>query len=402
MSILSGIKVLDFTHYIAGPFCSQILGDHGAEVIKVEQINGERGRIAPPLHKSGDSIYFASQNRNKRGLSLDLKSESGQEIVNKLIERADILVTNYGAGVPRRLGIDFDTITEINPEISMVQITGFGLEGPYKDYAAYDGIVQSMSGISSLTGHPGGPPTIMGTYIADHIAGLQASMGAMLALFHRERTGKGKFVDISMLDSMIPMLGSILPEYLETGKEPKRFGNRDNRAFCNAYPTKDGYIFIAPNTQKMWESFCKLMNRHEWTKAESLYATRDGRMEHREELETMIAEWTKQYSKQDIFALLQETGIASGPINTMGDLIHDPQVKGRKMLRKMKLSKDGEDVYVNGVAIKLNDTPSSEFTPPPAIGEHSEEILFELGYTSQQIREFSATGVITSKKVKQK
>ncbi|WP_087972425.1 CaiB/BaiF CoA transferase family protein [Oceanobacillus rekensis] len=401
MSILSGVKVLDFSHYIAGPFCSQILGDHGADVIKVEQINGERGRIAPPLHDNGESLYFASENRNKRGLSIDLKSKSGQEIVKKLIEKADILITNYGAGVPKRLGIDFETISKINPEISMVQITGFGLDGPYKDYAAYDGIVQSMSGLASLTGHPGGKPTIVGTYIADHIAGLQASMGAMLALFHRERTKKGKFVDVSMLDSIIPMFGSILSEHLETGKERELFGNRDPRAFCNAYPTKDGYIFIAPNTQKMWESFCGLMNRVEWTKADSIYSTREGRMENRDDLESLIAEWTKQYSKLEIFDLLQKEGIASGPVNSLADIAKDPQVKNRDMIRKMRLSKEGEEIQVNGVPIKISDTPFNELTPPPAIGEHSEGILSELGYTSQDIKSFSDSGVISSERVYQ-
>jgi CoA:oxalate CoA-transferase len=394
MSILSGIKVLDFTHYISGPYCSQILGDHGAEVIKVEQIGGENGRVSKPIYHN-ESLYFAVQNRNKRALSINLKAKEGQEIIRKLVKDSDILITNYGAGVPERLGIDFDTISKINPQISMVHITGFGLNGPYRDYRAYDGIIQVMSGIASLSGQREGPPTMVGTYIADQLAGLQAALGAMLCLMNRERTGKGKFVDVSMLDSMISLLGYKLSEFMLSGKEYPRNGNQDLRSLSNTHPTNDGYIYIAPLTSKMWEDFSKIMGKNDWSKSDSPYFTSEGRLEHRVFLEENISEWTIQFSKKEVFEMLQEVGIASGPVNTLEDIANDPHIKERNMLRKMKVG-NGEEVYVNGVPLKIKEDEWTEFTSPPRIGEHSRDILKELGYSSIEINSFIEKDVISS------
>jgi CoA:oxalate CoA-transferase len=394
MSILSGIKVLDFTHYISGPYCSQILGDHGAEVIKVEQIGGENGRVSKPIYHN-ESLYFAVQNRNKRALSINLKAKEGQEIIRKLVKDSDILITNYGAGVPERLGIDFDTISKINPQISMVHITGFGLNGPYRDYRAYDGIIQVMSGIASLSGQREGPPTMVGTYIADQLAGLQAALGAMLCLMNRERTGKGKFVDVSMLDSMISLLGYKLSEFMLSGKEYPRNGNQDLRSLSNTHPTNDGYIYIAPLTSKMWEDFSKIMGKNDWSKSDSPYFTSEGRLEHRVFLEENISEWTIQFSKKEVFEMLQEVGIASGPVNTLEDIANDPHIKERNMLRKMKVG-NGEEVFVNGVPLKIKEDELTEFTSPPSIGEHSRDILKELGYSSIEINSFIEKDVISS------
>jgi CoA:oxalate CoA-transferase len=394
MSILSGIRVLDFTHYISGPYCSQILADHGADVIKIEPTEGETARKAGPFHKE-TSIYFAAQNRNKRGLSMNLKSTPGRELFYRLVKTADLLVTNYGAGVPERLGIDYKTISEINPKISFVHITGFGLTGPYKNHRAYDGIIQAMSGLAELTGHPGGPPTNVGYYLADHLSGLQAAYGAMLALFHKERTGKGKYVDVSMLDGMISMLGYKFSEVLVEGKEPQRNGNRDERAFCNTYATKDGYVYIAPNTPSMWESLCKLIGKEDWFNSDSPYATSVGRIENRDFLEETIQEWTQKYTKEEVYRVLQKAGIASGPVNTLQDLIQDPQVMNRNMVRTMKTGELDDDIYVTGVPVKIDDTPIFEFTPAPLVGEHTEEILEELGYSQKEIDAFRDTGVVT-------
>ncbi|MBS4210930.1 CaiB/BaiF CoA transferase family protein [Neobacillus rhizophilus] len=397
MSILSGIRILDFTHYISGPYCSQILSDHGADVIKIERIEGEVGRIAGPFHED-TSLYFAAQNRNKRGLSIDLKSEQGREIIHRLIKTADLLITNYGAGVPERLGIDYQTISEINPKISMVHITGFGLTGPYKNYGAYDGTIQAMSGLAELTGHMDGPPTNVGFYIADHLSGLQAAMGAMLALVHKERTGTGKYVDVSMLDGMLSLLGYHFSEVMLKGIEPQRIGNRDPLAFCNTYPTKDGYIFIAPAAQHMWEKLCRIIGKNEWLNSDSPFNSKEGRMENRDVLEKMVSEWTIQYTKEEVFQLLQNAGIACGPVNTLIDIINNPQIKDRNMVQKMNMGEQGDAVFVTGVPIKINDTNVQKFSPPPAIGEHSDEILAELGYSMEEIERYLALGVVSSAK----
>lgn len=395
MSILSGIRVLDFTHYISGPYCSQILSDHGADVIKIERIEGEVGRMAGPFHEE-TSLYFAAQNRNKRGLSIDLKSDHGREIIHRLVKTADLLVTNYGAGVPERLGIDYQTISEINPQISMVHLTGFGLTGPYKNYGAYDGTIQAMSGLAGLTGHLDGPPTNVGFYIADHLSGLQAAMGAMLALLHKERTGRGKYVDVSMLDGMISLLGYHFSEVMLKGIEPRRIGNRDPLAFCNTYPTKDGYIFIAPAAQHMWEKLCRIIGKNEWLNSDSPFNSKEGRMANRDVLEKMLSEWTIQYTKEEVFQLLQNAGIASGPVNTLMDIINDPQIKDRNMVRKMNMGEQSDAVFVTGVPIKINDTNAQKFSPPPEIGAHSVEILAELGYSKEEIERYLSLGIVST------
>lgn len=395
MSILSGIRVLDFTHYISGPYCSQILSDHGAEVIKIERIEGEVGRMAGPFQEE-TSLYFAAENRNKRGLSIDLKSEHGRKIIHRLVKTADLLVTNYGADVPERLGIDYQTISEINPKISMVHITGFGLTGPYREYGAYDGTIQAMSGLAGLTGHLDGPPTNVGFYIADHLSGLQAAMGAMLALLHKERTGRGKYVDVSMLDGMISLLGYHFSEVMLKGIEPRRIGNRDPLAFCNTYPTQDGYIFIAPAAQHMWEKLCRIIGKTEWLNSDSPFNSKEGRMANRDELEKMVSEWTIQYTKEEVFQLLQNVGIACGPVNTLMDIINDPQIKDRNMVREMNMGEQSDAVFVTGVPIKINDTNAPKFSAPPEIGEHSVEILTELGYSMEEIERYLTLGVVSN------
>jgi CoA:oxalate CoA-transferase len=219
-------------------------------------------------------------------------------------------------------------------------------------------------------------------------------MGAMLALYHREREGKGKYVDISMLDGMISMLGYTFSDVMLMGTKLRRNGNRDDRAFTNTFPTKDGYIFIAPVTPKMWEEFCKIMGRYDWLNSESPFSDHEGRLKHRDELEHMISRWTILFEKDEIFQLLQKVGIACGPVNTLDDIINDPQVKQREMVKKMNAGKYGDEVFVTGIPIKINDTRQPEFTPPPAVGEHSEEILEELGYLKRDIKLLRENGVI--------
>jgi CoA:oxalate CoA-transferase len=394
MTVLSGVRVLDLTHYIAGPYCSQILADYGADVIKIERLEGEVGRTSAPMHED-ISLYFASENRNKKGLSLDLKSSKGKEILLRLVETADVLVTNYGSNVPEKLGFDYETISTINPKISMVHITGFGKTGPYRDYGAYDGVIQSMSGLAELTGHPDGPPTYVGTFIADHIAGLQATLGTMFALFHKERTGKGRLVDISMLDGLVSLLGFSVAESKLHGINKQRWGTSDRFQYSKAFPTKDGYVFLgayinAPD--KKWIELVNLIGKSEWGHRHSPFYMEEGRFNNREVIDNAIAEWTIQHTKEEAFQLLQQNGIASSPVNNLEEVINNPQIQHRDMIQTLTIG--DFEVPIPGLAIKLPESPVNEFTTPPSLGEHSEEILEQLGYSEKEIEEFLSNNIV--------
>lgn len=399
VSILSGVRVLDLSHYIAGPFCSQILADHGADVIKIERPEGEVGRTSAPMDDD-ISLYFASENRNKRGISIDLKSTEGKEIFIRLLKTADVLVTNYGANVPEKLGFDYETISTINPRISMVHITGFGQTGPYKNYGAYDGVIQSMSGLAELTGHPDGPPTYVGFFIADHIAGVQAALGTMMALFQRERTGRGRFVDISMLDGVVSLLGFSVAEAQLHGITSQRWGSTDRFELSKSFPTTDGYVFVSSYllvSEKQWKDLAELLGKPEWGHSESPFYTKEGRFERRELIEEAIAQWTSEQTKLEAFELLQQRGIASSPVNKLDEVFKDPQIKHREMIQTLKMGDKG-GVPVPGAAIKIQDDPITEFTPPPGLGEHSAEILTELGFTDHEIKDFQTNNIIRVEK----
>jgi CoA:oxalate CoA-transferase len=394
MTVLSGVRVLDLTHYIAGPYCSQMLADYGADVIKIERLEGEVGRTSAPMHDDV-SLYFASENRNKRSISLDLKSSKGKEILHRLIENADVLVTNYGSNVPEKLGFGYETISAINPKISMVHITGFGTTGPYRDYGAYDGVIQSMSGLAELTGHQDGPPTYVGFFIADHIAGLQATLGTVLALFHKERTGNGRLVDISMLDGLVSLLGFSVAEAKLHGIKTQRWGTSDRFQYSKAFPTTDGYVFLgayinAP--EKKWMELAKLIGKSEWAQSDSPFLKEEERFKNRKNVDKTIADWTIKHTKEEAFQLLQQAGIASSPVNNLEEVIKNPQIQHREMIQTLNV--EDIDVPVPGPAIKIQGNPVKEFTLPPALGEHSEEILSQLGFSDKEIKDLIANNIV--------
>lgn len=394
MSALEGIKVLDFSHFIAGPLCSQILSDHGAEVIKVEALSGELARESIPFYKE-KSIYFASMNRNKKSLAIDMKTVEGKDVIKQLIKNTDILVTNFSAGVPEKLGFDYETISKINPKIIMVHITGYGLTGPMNTYSAFDGAIQCMSGLAHLTGEKDGPPIKAGLFVADHVAAFHAAIGALTALQSRNANGEGQLVDVSMLDSMVSMLHYHMSLSSVFDINSHRAGNRSTNDFATIFKTKDGYIYIAPLTSKMWESFSAVMGKPELSEPSSPYADVHGQLEHYDYLEELVNQWTKQYNTQELIKVLRQENIACGEVNTIKDVLKNEQLKHRDML--MELDFEDIKITVPGVVSKLSkDGQKDKGNKAPMVGEQSREILLANNFTIEQIEQLEKLGVINN------
>lgn len=392
MGSLKNIKVLEFTHFIAGPYCGQTLADHGAEVIKIEPLDGEASRKSNPFYE-GSSIYYEAMNRNKKSVALDLKSEEGKKVIHKLIKDSDILITNYSIGVPEKLGFGYDEISKINPQIIMVHITGFGLTGPKKDQAAFDGVIQAMSGISHLTGEEGGPPLKAGIFIADYIAAFNGVIGALMALQSRTISNKGQLVDVGMLDAMVSMLLTNFSEHTILGEENIRIGSRSKNVFASNFPTKDGYVYIAPLTEKMWNVFCEISEIKELNFNKEKYKGPDNRLKNYKELQKIIGNWSKEIETEELINLLNTNGVPCGKVNSISDLLEEEQIINRNMLWET----DFEDTKLisPGVAIKMEEKEKT-LKRAPSLGEHTEETLQALGYSIEEINQLVEKEFINS------
>lgn len=332
------------------------------------------------------SLYFVSFNRNKKAITLDLKTEKGKDILHKLIENSDVLVTNYGPNVPEKLGFDYSTISKINPRIIMTHITGFGRTGPYKNKSAFDGIIQAMSGIVHLTGEASRPPTKVGIYIADHIAGLQGVIGTILALYARERDNKGQLVDISMLDSMTSLLSYNLSDVSVLGNSPHRAGNDSTNVFATTFKTIDGYMYIAPLTDRMWSAFCKIIGQPEWGENTSEFFDVNHRLANYEFLKNEIEKWTISKTNKEVESILENEGIACAKVSSIEEVLENPQLKSRKMLETLDIENEAnKKVIMPGNPIKMGNKVERKMSNPPSMGEHTKEILNQLNFTKKEI-----------------
>ncbi len=390
---LRGLRILDLTQFLAGPFCTQILADLGAEIIKIEPQAGDPTRQLPPYFYKGESAYFLAINRSKESVVLDLSIEPGRCVFHDLVKKADVVIEAFRPGVAKKLGADYDTLKNVNPRIVYCSISGFGQDGPYATRPAYDMIVQALSGAMSLTGEIGGRPVRSGTPIGDLNAGQSAATAILAALWERERSGAGQAVDISMLDVQIAMLSYLGEYYLISGDVPALQG-RGHMSIptYNAFRARDGRdVLICANTERMWQQLCQALEIPELIN-DPRFESNERRHANRGSLEPILERAFAQYDCADLLKRFHEYGIPSAPVNSVAEALADPQVIHRRMVREVPHARGGE-IRVLGNPIKFSRSAENEFSSPPTLGQHTESVLREtLGYATEQIESLRQQG----------
>ncbi len=394
MKPLEGIRIIDLTQAMAAPFCTLNLADMGADVIKVEPPGeGEPTRRLGHAQKNGHSASFMTINRNKRGLTADLKQSEGVEIVKRLAKTADVFVQNYRPGVVARLGLGYEALRAVNPRLVYCAISGFGATGPYASRGGYDLIAQGMSGIISVTGDEDGPPAKAGVPISDLAAGLFGAYGILCALEYRERTGAGQFVDTSLLEAAMALTVWESSEYWVTGVPPKPLGSAHRlSAPYQALRAGDGYFTVGANNDKLFEGFCRAITRPDLLD-DPRFARAAARLENRAALIPEIEKTTVGETRAHWLERLDAEGVPAGPINTYPEALSDPHTLSRRMVVDLVHPGAGP-IKALGVPVKLSDTPGAVDRPAPLLGQHTAEILTELGYTEAEQRALKERGII--------
>lgn len=391
---LEGVKVLELSRTLAGPFCSMQLADMGADVLKVEQPGlGDETRSYIPPEIDGISTYFMSLNKNKKAITLNLKTEEGQKIVKELVKETDVLVENFRNGTMEKFGLSYDTLKEINPKLVYCAVSGFGRTGPMKDEPAYDLLMQGFGGLMSVTGEAEQAPVKVGFSIVDLATGLYAALGVMMALFSRQTTGKGQYVEASLLDTVVSLSNYLGQGVLANGEAPGRHGSAHPTLVpYQAFETKDGYAIIAVPNDRLWRKMCDALGLPE-LKDHPKYAVNVNRVEHREELVQLLTDFTKQRNSAEIIQKLKEAGVPSGPINNLADLLAHPQVEARNLIQEVEHPTIGM-LKMLGIPVKLSETPGTVRKAPPLLGENTEEVLQKQGYSKEDIAKLKEQGVI--------
>ncbi|PWV57624.1 CaiB/BaiF CoA-transferase family protein [Nocardiopsis sp. L17-MgMaSL7] len=390
---LDGVKVLDLSRFIAGPLCAQILGDFGAEVVKVERPGGEDSRHHGPYWQ-GESIYMFLYHRNKQAATLDTRHPRARRILEDLVRWADVVVENYRPGTLEKMGLGYERMKELNESVILVSISGFGQTGPDSRRALFDAISQASSGLMSMTGEPGGRPTLSGTYIADYTTGYQGAIGALAALAHRERTGEGQLVDVASYDTMFSALGTRLIAELMLGLEMPRSGSRDLlTAPVNVYEAADGPIYIQAGTASLFPKLCAVMDRDDLA-ADPRYATVEGRMADQEALEETIQEWAGGLTREEIAGRLDDAGVPYANVASVREAAASPQLAARGMIVEAEHPSLGTIRMPNN-PIHMEKSPPSVRKAPPRVGEDNEYVygtILRLG--DGEIRQLREEGVI--------
>ncbi|MFP4643698.1 MAG: CaiB/BaiF CoA transferase family protein [Spirochaetales bacterium] len=401
-TILDGIRVLDLTQALAGPHCTQLLGDFGAEIVKIERPGtGDQSRGWGPPFKNGESTYFMGTNRNKKSLTLNLKQKEAREVLNRLIDGADVLIHNVPSERGRAsLGIDADTVTSRNPRIVWTSISGFGLTGPEAEKPGYDVIAQAMSGTMALTGEAGSPPMRFPTPMADISTGMYATIAILAALYERKQSGKGQILDLALLDCQTTWLANVASAYLETGTPPAKRGNaHPNIAPYQPFQAADGWFILAAGTETHWQRLVNIVQESHPDAGESLagdekrFERNADRVANREELERRLNEYFSRETVSVWIERLEGAGIPCGPILRPEETLEHPHIEARGMIQTMEHSVAGT-VRSIGNPMQFSRTPPAVEQAAPALGEQTEEILASAGYSEREISTMRENGIV--------
>ncbi len=396
---LSGVRVLDFSRVLAGPLCTMMLADLGAEVIKVENpgLGDDTRQWGPPWAGAGDtrqSAYYLSVNRNKRSLTLNLKSPAGRDIARRLAQQSQVVVENFKPGQMAAFGLGYDDLRADNPALVYCSITGYGQDGPYSVRPGYDYVIQAMSGLMSITGEKDGEAVKVGVAISDVIAGLHAVIAIQAALHHSEHTGRGQYIDIALLDTQLAALVNVASSYLVSGENPARYGNQHaNIVPYQTFHASDGEFVVAAGNDRQFAQLCQLIERPRLA-TDPRFVTNPARVEHRVELVALLDDVFRTRPIAVWVDGLLAAGIPAGPIHSIEQALNDPHVQARQMVQETLLS-SGTPLKFVASPLKLSDTPPDVYLPPPAVGEHTDEILRDrLHFDEATIAKYHAEGVV--------
>ncbi|MBI4595750.1 MAG: CoA transferase [Candidatus Tectomicrobia bacterium] len=391
--VLHGIRVLDFGRFIAGPFGSMLLADMGAEVIRIERPGGEEDRYIGVLSDTGESMGFMNMSRNKKGISLDVLSSKGREILRELVKKSDVLMGNFPYGVPEKMGIDYASLKKINPGIVVSIASGFGQEGPYAERPGFDMIAQAMSGAMTLTGFPGNPPTKAAVNYCDYATAMFAALGVMFALFHRERTGEGQMVDVSLFHTGVTFMMSPINEFMTKAILRPPYGNAGYWSVSDTFQTRDGWIIIAPISNNIWNRLLRVIGRED-LKDDPRFKMDQDRTDHWNLLQPIIADWMKVRSSQAALELLDKGRVPAGPVMKYSEVPDNPHVKECNLIIPVEYPGAGP-IPLIATPVRLSKTPGSIRNRAPLLGEHNEEIYTGfLGYKPEEIEEWKREGII--------
>jgi len=395
MGPLAGIRIIDLSRHLAGPYTSTLLGDMGAEVIRVERPGGDDDRRLGFKLINGDSGLFISRVRNKKSMTLDLGSPEGQEIFSRLVAISDVVLENYGPAIRKRLKVTYDRLEQINPSVILASVSGYGSWGPSSEKLSFDPIAQAACGSMSFTGFPeDGRPLRAAAAWVDYATALHAAVGILMALWHREKSGKGQHIDVSLYDTAVSLVGmqGFLTDYMVFGYERPKMGNASPYAYADTFPAKDGWVFVHLGRSSIWQRFIKLIGREELGN-DPRFDSDAQRVENRHLINEIVQPWAAGKTVDEITRLLEAQRVPCQKVNTLADVTADPQLKAREMIVDVDYPEEGK-IPVPGIVIKLSESPGEITGRIPTLGEHNDEILNQIGYSEEEIASLREQGII--------